>query len=81
MRPLPVSGGDQRESGTFFFEVCFLIFLVQKVLLSRHLLTICFIFIDLQNEKTTSKRSQTLRIRREGSRTVCPVGYRIVFRA
>lgn len=31
MHPLPVSGGDQRESGTFFFEACFLIFWVLKV--------------------------------------------------
>jgi hypothetical protein len=35
MRPLPVSGGMQRESGTFFFEVSFLIFWAWRGLLSR----------------------------------------------
>ena len=54
MRPLPVSGGSQRESGTFFFNK-FLNFLGSKGLLSRILSTYCFILIDFQNEKSNNR--------------------------
>lgn len=49
MRPLPVQGGMQRESGTFLF-IGFLIF--GRSSLSRLFITYCFILIAFQNEKS-----------------------------
>ena len=51
MRPLPVQGGSQRESGTFLF-IGFLIF--GRSSLSRLFITYCFILMTSKMKKTTS---------------------------